>query len=110
MDAMDLCYLPALDLGKLYQSREISPVEVTQAVCHRIYQLDQEINAFVTVPPELAIEQARAAELTYGQAERPSLLAGIPVSLKDLTPTKGIRTTRGCTDPPQFWTPYILSI
>ena len=95
MDVLDLCYLSARDLRKLYQRREVSPVEVTRAVLSRIDQIDPGINAFVTVTPEIALKQARFAELTYGKAETPPQLAGIPVSLKDLTPTKGIRTTRG---------------
>ena len=95
MDVLDLCYLSAQDLRKLYQRREVSPVEVTKAVLSHIGQIDPSINAFVTVTPEIALKQARAAELTYGKAETPPQLAGIPVSLKDLTPTKGIRTTRG---------------
>ena len=95
MDVLDLCYLSALDLRKLYQRREVSPVEVTRAVLSHIDQIDSTINAFVTVTPEMALEQARAAELAYGNSETPPPLAGIPVSLKDLTPTKGIRTTRG---------------
>ena len=52
------------------------------------------INAFVTVTPELALRQARAAETAYAQGHA-GPLAGIPFTLKDLTPTRGIRTTRG---------------
>lgn len=95
MDTTDLCYLSALELRTLYQKREVSPVEVTGAVLSRIDRLNPSINAFITVTPELALRQARAAEGAYAKKEFPPLLAGIPASLKDLTPTKGIRTTRG---------------
>ncbi len=95
MNTTDLCYLSALELRTLYQKREVSPVEVTEAVLSRIDRLNPSINAFITVTRELALKQARAAEGAYAKKECPPLLAGIPASLKDLTPTKGIRTTRG---------------
>lgn len=95
MDSTELCYLSALELRSLYEKREVSPVEVTKAVLARIDQLNGTLNAFVTVTSDLALQQARAAEEAYGSDETPPLLAGIPGSLKDLTATKGILTTRG---------------
>ncbi len=95
MDATDLCYLSALELRTLYQKRKLSPVEVTEAILNRIDRLNSSLNAFMTVTPELALKQAHAAEQAYGKKETPPLLAGIPTSIKDLTATKGIRTTRG---------------
>ncbi len=95
MDETDLCYLSAIDLRALYQKREMSPVEVTQAVLNRIERLNPGLNAFITVTPERALKQARAAEGAYRQSGSPAPLAGIPGSLKDLTATNGIRTTRG---------------
>ncbi len=95
MDATNLYDLSALQLRTLYQKREVSPVEVTEAVLSRIDQLNPSINAFITVTPELAKKQARAAEEAYTKRETIPPLAGIPGSLKDLTVTKGIRTTRG---------------
>ena len=95
MDATDLCYLSALELRALYQKRKVSPVEVAEAVLDRIDRLNPRLNAFVTVTPELAMKQARAAEQAYTKSEPIPPLAGIPASLKDLTTTEGIRTTRG---------------
>lgn len=95
MDATEVCYLSALDLRRHYQTRELSPVEVTEAVLRRIEQLNPRLKAFITVTPELALQQARAAEQAYSKREPPPPLTGIPTSIKDLTPTKGIRTTRG---------------
>ncbi len=95
MDTTDLCYLSALKLRALYQKREISPVEVTEAILSRIDRLNPTLNAFITPTPDLALEQARAAEQAYAGTDPPPVLAGIPASLKDLTATKGIRTTRG---------------
>ncbi len=95
MNANDLCYLPATELRNLYQTGEVSPVEVTEAVLARIDRFNPHINAYVTVTSQLARQQARIAEKAYRENEPPPALAGIPMSIKDLTPTEGIRTTRG---------------
>jgi aspartyl-tRNA(Asn)/glutamyl-tRNA(Gln) amidotransferase subunit A len=86
--------LSGTELIEKYRTRELSPVEVTQSVLDRIEALNPELNAFITLTPELALEGARAAERAYrdGDAGR---LAGVPTAIKDLTPTRGIRTTFG---------------
>ena len=94
MNGADLCYLPALELRDRYRGRELSPVEVTAAVLDRIDALQPRLNAFVTVTRDRAMEQARAAERAYGDGSA-GPLAGIPLSLKDLVPTRGVRTTMG---------------
>lgn len=94
MNSADLCHLPAVELRSLYRKRALSPVEVTKAVLHRIERLNPDFNPFVTVTHERALEQAIRAERAYMGGE-PGILAGIPGSLKDLTPTRGIRTARG---------------
>ena len=95
MTADELCFLPATELRRRYRARELSPVEVVDAVLARIERLQPVLNAYVTVTADLAREQARTAERLYAREEQPPLLLGIPVSIKDLTPTKGIRTTNG---------------
>jgi aspartyl-tRNA(Asn)/glutamyl-tRNA(Gln) amidotransferase subunit A len=90
----DLCFRSALDLREDYRRRTLSPVEVTEAVLARIDRLNPSLTAYVTVTPELALKHAKAAERAYASGE-PGPLAGIPISIKDLSPTKGIRTTRG---------------
>lgn len=95
VDATDLCYLSALELRRLYTRRALSPFEVTEAVLRRIDRTNPSLNAYVTVTADLALQQARRAERDYAAGRTDSLLLGVPVSLKDLTPTKGIRTTRG---------------
>ncbi len=91
----ELCFLSAIELRERYRRRELSPVEVTEAVLSRIERLNPRLTAFITVTPELALAQAKAAEAAYAPGNTPGPLAGIPISIKDLTPTKGIRTTRG---------------
>ncbi|MCY3762213.1 MAG: amidase, partial [Gemmatimonadetes bacterium] len=90
----DLCFSTVAELRELYASRRLSPVEAVQAILDHVETADPGINAFVTVTPELALRQARAAETAYARGHA-GPLAGIPFTLKDLTPTRGIRTTRG---------------
>ena len=85
----DPCWLSGLELRRRYERRELSPVEVTEAVLRRIEAVDAGLNAFVTVTPERAMAEARAAEAAYSGAGDPPPLAGIPGSLKDLTATRG---------------------
>ncbi len=94
MEMLDICYLPATALRELYRRREVSPVDVTKGVLERIEQVNPSLKAFITVTPELALEGARAAEAAYLRDDAPPL-AGIPTAIKDLVPTKGIRTTYG---------------
>jgi aspartyl-tRNA(Asn)/glutamyl-tRNA(Gln) amidotransferase subunit A len=92
---METCYLSAQQLRRLYETRDLSPVEVVNAQLARIEALDPGLNAFVTVSAEQALHQAAAAERAFAAAEDAPALAGIPFTLKDLTATAGIRTTRG---------------
>ena len=82
------------ELGARYRKRELSPVEVTKTLLARIEKLDPTLHAFVTLTPERALTDARAAEeaLRHGDA-RP--LLGVPVGHKDIYLTRGIRTTGG---------------
>ncbi|OGL08282.1 MAG: hypothetical protein A3F92_14425 [Candidatus Rokubacteria bacterium RIFCSPLOWO2_12_FULL_71_22] len=80
---------------KLYRSRQASPLEVVQAVLARIDAVNPRVNAVVTLARESALRQARlqTAALRRG-ATRPPLF-GVPVGIKDVTPTRGLRTTYG---------------
>ena len=95
MNATDLAYTPATDLVASIRSKALSPVDVTRAVLERIEQVNPKINAFCTVTADTALAAARAAEAAVMKGERLGPLHGVPVSIKDLTPTKGIRTTWG---------------
>jgi aspartyl-tRNA(Asn)/glutamyl-tRNA(Gln) amidotransferase subunit A len=98
-----IAFLSASELGTLYRAKELSPVEVTKAILERIERLNPVVNAFTVVTPELALEQASMAERAYTGGDAP-LLAGIPTSIKDLTPTRGVRTARGSLVDPD-WVP-----
>lgn len=90
----EIGFMSAVELRERYRSRELSPVEVTTSLLDRIQQLNPSLNAFITVTDELALAQAREAEAAYADGTAAEL-SGIPISIKDLTMTKGIRTTRG---------------
>jgi aspartyl-tRNA(Asn)/glutamyl-tRNA(Gln) amidotransferase subunit A len=93
MNESDVCFLSAADLVASYQAKTLSPVEVTQAVLARIDRLNPVLNAFVLVDSEGALASARAAEKAYASGSA-GPLAGVPLSIKDLTETRGMRTTK----------------
>jgi aspartyl-tRNA(Asn)/glutamyl-tRNA(Gln) amidotransferase subunit A len=101
--ADDVAFLSAEELIAAFRARRLSPVEVTEAILARIDRVNPVVNAYTTVSAEQAMAGARAAEEAYGKGEA-GPLAGVPFSIKDLTPTKGIRTARGSLVDPD-WVP-----
>ena len=95
MSASEICFLTATELAHHIQTRELSVTEVMADHLNQIEQTNPKVNAIVTLLPEQAMDQAKAADgaLTRGQKMGP--LGGLPVAIKDLVPTKGIRTTFG---------------
>ena len=91
----DLCYMPATEVAAAIRAKRVSPREVVDAVLDRIDRVNPIVNAFVTIVADQARQAARDAEMAVMRAERLGSLHGVPVSIKDLTPTKGIRTTYG---------------
>ncbi len=95
MQDMDLVYTPVGQLRQLLDSRRVSSAELTELYLGRISSLNPRLNAFLTVTAEEAMASAHAAdqEMRDGQTAKPFL--GIPICIKDLEATKGIRTTLG---------------
>ncbi|WP_020696167.1 amidase [Reyranella massiliensis] len=91
----DLTRLSASELRTRIDSREISPVELTDAVLARAEKLQPVLNCFVTLVPELARAAAQQAEAAVVKGEKIGLLHGIPFAAKDLVNTSGVRTTFG---------------
>jgi len=89
-----LADLSALELRARYLARELSPVEVLEDVARRIAEREPELNAFITLTLDEAREDARAAERAYAKGGA-GALAGIPLAIKDLFDTAGVRTTYG---------------
>ena len=89
----DLCYGTLTDTAALLRRREVSPVELTRAVLARIERLEPQLHSYITVLPERALERAGVAERELGTGTDRGLLHGMPIAVKDLCFTKGIRTT-----------------
>jgi amidase len=81
----DLAFTPALELAELVRAREVSSVELVRLYLDRIARIDPALNAYVTVDADAALSAAKA------QHEGP--FAGVPISIKDLNETAGLRTT-----------------
>jgi len=95
MDAIELCYMPALELAEAIRAKKVSPMEVVDAVLARIERLNPTLNAYCTVTTAAARAAAKEAEAVVMRGDALGTLHGIPVSIKDLVATKGMRTTHG---------------
>jgi len=93
MKNLDLTKQTVASLSRLIKSKEISPVEVTEASLERIAKLDGTLKAFVTVTESQAIQAAKDAEKSIMAGKYVGPYHGIPIGLKDLYYTKGIPTT-----------------
>ena len=96
----DLISLTLADAARLIRMGEVSPLELIHAYVERIERLDGKLNSFITLSAETAMQHAHQAEEEARRGEtfdgRPlGLLHGIPIALKDLFETKGLRTTAG---------------
>ncbi|MEO7853925.1 MAG: amidase [Rubrivivax sp.] len=91
----ELAFADAATVARLLHTRKLSPVELTQAMLARIERLDPRLGAFALTTPELALKQARDAEALLMQHRILGPLHGVPIGLKDLCFTKGIRTMAG---------------
>ena len=85
--------IPISELSRQVRRREISPVELTRACLKRIEELNPSLNAFITVMGESALAEARQTEEEIARGAWRGPLHGIPIALKDLIDTAGVRTT-----------------
>ncbi len=95
MKAEELCYLSIARLSKLIREKEVSPVEVVEAHLSRIEEVDGKLNSFITLMKDEALDSARQAEKSIQSGRYLGPLHGIPIGLKDLYYTKGVKTTGG---------------
>jgi aspartyl-tRNA(Asn)/glutamyl-tRNA(Gln) amidotransferase subunit A len=95
MEGIELCYASAGTLSRLVQSKEVSPVDIIDAHLARIEATEPMLNSFITLLPEEARAAARRAEREIQSGNYKGPLHGIPVALKDLFNTGGVRTTSG---------------
>ena len=89
----ELHFLTISEAAKLIESRKLSPVELTEALLKRVDALEPQLNAFITLTADRALDDARKAEDAIMGGKYRGPLHGIPYGLKDIYCTKGIRTT-----------------
>ncbi len=86
----DLCYLPATEALRLFRERDLSPVELMEAVIARAESVEPTVNALCITYFDEALAAARKAEDDYmGRGETPRPLTGLPVGIKDEMPVAG---------------------
>ena len=91
----ELAWMPAHKLREMIANHQISPVDLTQVSLDRIDKFNGQLNAFLTIIPEKALESARDAEQDLMSGKKLGPLHGIPISIKDLEPMAGVRFTSG---------------
>lgn len=90
-----LAFTPAYELAEMIRAKKLSPIELMQTILERIEDLNPKLNAYLTVAVDEAMSQAKTAETAVMSGSKLGPLHGVPISIKDLLPTKGMRTTMG---------------
>ena len=95
MDKKELPFLTASQLSNLIETKEVSPVEATEAYLDRIEEIDPKLNSYITITGEQAVESARQAEQEIAAGKHRGPLHGVPMAVKDQFNTAGVLTTGG---------------
>jgi len=95
MESQEICWMSAVDLARAIREKKLSPVEVVRSFLERIEAINPKINAYVTLTADSALAEAKQAEDALMRGRELGPLHGVPVSIKDLVFTKGVRTTMG---------------
>lgn len=93
--SQNLASVPASEQHRLIADKQISPVELTAMYLERIERLDPQLNAYLTVARDEAMATAQEAENAVMRGDATGALHGVPISIKDLEMTKGMRSTSG---------------
>jgi len=107
---MDIISLSAIEMREKLLSGEISCREIVQAHIDNIEKVEPEINAFITLTKEKALEKADRIDEKIRNKEKVGILAGIPVAVKDNISTKGVRTTCGSKMLESYIPPYDATV
>jgi aspartyl-tRNA(Asn)/glutamyl-tRNA(Gln) amidotransferase subunit A len=105
-----LADLTAHELAERFASGDATAVEATEAALERIQLTDDVLHAFLTVTAEQALDQASALDRARSRGERLGRLAGVPLALKDVLVTKGVRTTAGSRILDDYRPPYDATV
>lgn len=95
MNKEDICFMPAWETKEKIRIQELTSEEITEIIIERIQRINPIVNAYCTPTFELAREMAKKADHNIKRNKKIPLLNGIPTSIKDLVPLKGVRTTYG---------------
>ena len=95
MNSTEISYMPAVEMAVAIREKKLSPVEVVDTILSRIEQVNPKVNAYCTLVADSARERARQAESALMKGAELGPLHGVPVSVKDLVDTRGVRTTYG---------------
>jgi amidase len=106
----DLHYQPLTQVAKHLETGKLSPVALTKAMLARIEALDGGLKSFTTVTADLALKQAKQAEAEIAKGLYRGPMHGIPIAVKDLCFTKGVRTTGGMTIHADFAPSYDATV
>jgi Asp-tRNA(Asn)/Glu-tRNA(Gln) amidotransferase A subunit family amidase len=87
--------LTAVEMARRVRDKSVSPVDLVRACLERAETVQPKLNCFCFTYPEEALDAARAAEAAVMRGDRLGPLHGVPIAIKDFTPTKGKTTTRG---------------
>src|SRR6266542_938168 len=90
MDEIDLCFTPATELVGAIRAKELSAVEIISTVLHRIAALEPKLNAFAHLATEEAMDAAAMADSALAKGAFIGPLHGVPVTIKDLEPVRGM--------------------
>ncbi len=107
---MSLYQLTAHELHDKLKAREITAVELTESVYERIEVVEPHVKGYLTLTKDIALEQANAADAGFQNGDNMSPLAGIPIAIKDVICTKGVRTTCASKILSNFVPPYDATV
>ncbi len=107
---MSLNQLTAHELHDKLKAREITAVELTESIYERIEEVEPHVKGYLTLTKDIALEQANAVDTGFQNGDEMQPLAGIPIAIKDVICTKGVRTTCASKILSNFVPPYDATV
>ncbi|MEG2923961.1 MAG: amidase, partial [Oscillospiraceae bacterium] len=107
---MELQYKSATQLSAMLRAKEVSAVEIAESAFAQIAKTENQVDAFLTITKETAMESAKAVDAKLAKGEEIGALAGIPIAIKDNICTKGVKTTCASKMLENFIPPYNATV